>query len=262
MPEPSSTHAIVIPTYNTGPKLVETVKDALSRWAPVCVVVDGSTDGSQEPVLEMARENPGLHIIEFEMNRGKGAAVLKGVEYLVEQGITHVLAMDSDGQHNPDAIVEMMELSRANPDCMILGQPIFDESAPRIRVEGRKLSNFWANVHTLWAGIHDSLFGLRVYPAVPLVKAMHSTPFARRFDFDVEVAVRLCWAQVRPLNYRTPCTYLTACEGGVSQFRYFRDNALLTWMHFRLLLEFMARSPILIYERLTRQGAFGNDRSS
>ena len=45
---------------------------------------------------------------------------------------------------------------------MILGLPIFDASAPSIRVQGRKLSNWWANLETLWAGIDDSLFGIRL----------------------------------------------------------------------------------------------------
>jgi len=94
-------------------------------------------------------------------------------------------------------------------------------------------------------GIDDSLFGMRLYPAAELVEVFESTSFARRFDFDPEVAVRLAWRGVPILNLPTPVRYLSREEGGVSQFRYLRDNALLTWMHSRLLFGFLARLPWL-----------------
>jgi hypothetical protein len=72
----------------------------------------------------------------------------------------------------------------------------------------------------------------------------------RRFDFDPEAAVRLCWAGVKPINVPAPVSYFRAEEGGVSHFRYLRDNALLTWMHARLFLEFLLRLPVLLAGRL------------
>ena len=50
----------------------------------------------------------------------------------------------------------------------------------------------------------------------------------------------------------TPVRYLTAAEGAVSQFRYVRDNALLTWMHIRLCCGFLLRLPRLLWRRATR----------
>ena len=60
----------------------------------------------------------------------------------------------------------------------------------------------------------------------------------RRFDFDTEAVVRLAWRGVTPVNIAAPVKYLRAEEGGVSHFRYGRDNVLLTWMHLRLMLGF------------------------
>jgi hypothetical protein len=84
----------------------------------------------------------------------------------------------------------------------------------------------------------------------PLLKIMRKQPWMRRFDFDIEAAVRLCWAGVRPINLDAPVKYLTAEEGGVSHFNYWRDNALLTWMHTRLMLGFLLRLPLLLARRL------------
>ena len=58
----------------------------------------------------------------------------------------------------------------------------------------------------------------------------------RRYDVDVEAAVRLAWAGVPAINLPAAVTYPPKDAGGVSHFRYIRDNALLTRMHTRLLL--------------------------
>jgi hypothetical protein len=133
----------------------------------------------------------------------------------------------------------------AQPDAMVLGCPVFDAGAPALRVKGRQISNWWANLETLWAGIHDSLYGFRVYPIEALIAVMHRQPWMRRFDFDVEAVVRLCWRGVRPINLAAPVRYFRPEEGGVSHFNYWRDNALLTWMHFRLFWGFCLRLPLL-----------------
>ena len=79
---------------------------------------------------------------------------------------------------------------------------------------------------------------------------MEPQPWMRRFDFDTEAVVRLAWRGVKPVNIDAPVKYLSAEEGGVSHFNYVRDNALLTWMHTRLVLEFLLRLPLLAVRRL------------
>lgn len=251
MPTPSSTHLVLIPSYNPGAKVLATVRAALAQWAPVWVVVDGSTDGSPEQLQALAAEVEHLSVIVLPENRGKGAAVLEGLERAAAAGYTHVLTMDSDGQHPADLIPAFMAASQAEPAAMVLGKPVFDADAPALRVNGRKVSNGWANLETLWMGIGDSLYGFRVYPVAPLRRIMQANRFMRRFDFDPEAVVRLCWAGVRPLNIDAPVRYFRADEGGVSHFNYLRDNTLLTWMHTRLFLGFLLRLPLLIWRRLT-----------
>jgi glycosyltransferase involved in cell wall biosynthesis len=247
---PSSTHLVLIPSFNPGAKVFSTVQAALSHWAPVWVVVDGSTDHSEHRLSEMASAESNLRVWVLPKNRGKGAAVLFGMREARALGFTHVLTLDSDGQHPTSSIPEFMQASLASPNSMVLGEPIFDDSAPGLRVKGRKISNWWANLETLWAGIHDSLFGFRVYPIGALIGVMRRQLWMRRFDFDVEAVVRLCWRGVRPINLPAPVRYFGPEDGGISHFRYGRDNALLTWMHFRLFLGFLVRLPLLAARRL------------
>jgi glycosyltransferase involved in cell wall biosynthesis len=247
---PSSTHLVLIPSYNTGDKVYDTVRAAREQWAPVWVVVDGSTDGTGEGLLKMAEQDPQLRVMVLKENHGKGAAVLHGLRAAVHEGYTHVLTMDSDGQHPPEKIPEFMRVSLANPDGLVLGRPVFDASAPLLRVRGRKVSNWWANFETLWQGIGDSLYGFRVYPAQMLLGVMENSYWMRHFDFDPEAAVRLCWCGARPINVDAPVKYFAAEEGGVSHFNYLRDNVLLTSMHLRLFAGFIIRLPLLIWRKL------------
>ena len=249
MPLNSPTHLVLIPSYNPGPKVLDTVKAALAQWSPVWVVVDGSTDGSTAALQALAAQEAGLKVIVLPENAGKGAAVLAGISQAAAAGYTHALTMDSDGQHPTDLIPAFMAASQARPATMVLGKPIFDADAPALRVNGRKVSNGWANLETLWMGIGDSLYGFRVYPITPLKKVMQANRWMRRFDFDPEAVVRLCWAGVEPINIDAPVRYFRAEEGGVSHFRYLRDNTLLTWMHTRLFLGFLMRLPLLVWHR-------------
>lgn len=249
MPESSSTHLVLIPSYNAGEAVFATVRQARQQWTPVWVVVDGSTDGTGERLQAMAQTDPGLRVIVLPHNRGKGAAVLQGLREAVHAGYTHVLTMDSDGQHPPEKIREFMSVSQANPDALVLGRPVFDMSAPLLRVRGRKVSNWWANFETLWQGIGDSLFGFRVYPAQMLLGVMENSYWMRHFDFDPEAAVRLCWAGAQPVNVDAPVKYFTPEQGGVSHFNYLRDNLILTIMHLRLFSGFLVRLPLLIWRK-------------
>ena len=246
----STTHVVVIPSYDTGPKVYQTVHAARARWQPVYVVVDGSRDGTGEGLQAMAAGDPGLRVWLLPHNQGKGAAVLFGLEQALAAGFGHALTMDADGQHPPACIGEFIHASVERPDAMILGRPLFDASAPLLRVRGRRVSNWWTNLETLGAGVDDSLFGFRVYPIAELLAVMRRQRWMRRFDFDTEAVVRLAWRGVKPINRAAPVKYFSAQEGGVSHFRYVRDNALLTWMHTRLMIGFVLRLPMLIGRRL------------
>ncbi len=247
MPEPKA--LVLIPSYDSGAKLIETVRAARAEWPVVWVVVDGSTDGSDTPVREAAAADSGLRVLALARNSGKGAAVLHGLRAAMAEGFTHALTMDSDGQHPAAMIRACLAASRAAPEAMILGVPAFGEDAPQLRVRGRRISNWWADFETLGMGIGDSLFGFRVYPIAPLVGIMERNRWMRRFDFDPEAAVRLCWAGIRPVNLEAPVRYLRPEEGGVSHFRYGRDNLLLTGMHIRLVLGMLGRLPWLLRRR-------------
>jgi glycosyltransferase involved in cell wall biosynthesis len=249
----STTHVVLVPCYNPGPKIIQTIRSIREKWSPVWVVVDASTDGSTELLQAEAAKDERLKIIVQPINVGKGGTVLCGITAALSSGYTHALTMDADGQHPVELITYFMQRSQAEPMSLILGKPVFDASAPALRVNGRKVSNSWANLETLGMGVGDSLYGFRVYPMHALQAVMQENRWMRRFDFDPEAAVRLCWAGLKPVNIDAPVKYFNADEGGISHFKYVRDNILLTWMHTRLFIEFLVRLPWLIARRIQQE---------
>ncbi len=239
MTSPSTTHLVLIPSYNPGARLAETVTGALAHWAPVWVVDDGSTDASAVSVETLAARDPRVRVIRRNRNGGKGAAVATGVAAALAAGFTHVLTMDADGQHPADHIPGFMSASLAQPAALVLGRPIFGPEVPLERLHGRKISVAFTRLEILGAGIDDPLFGFRVYPAAPLLAALDATRHARGFDFDPEVIVRMFWSGVPTINLPAPCRYLSRHEGGVSHFRYLRDNVKMVWLHLRLLSQLL-----------------------
>lgn len=240
---------VLIPSYNPGAKGLETAIRARKVFEPVWWISDGSTDASDAEIESHFRDDPGFRLLRSPRNQGKGAAVYRGLIDAVEESYTHVLTMDADGQHPSDRIQDFIAASKAHPEAMILGVPVFGEDAPSIRVKGRKISNGWVNIETLGAGVGDSLFGFRVYPIQALFKIMQNHRSMRRFDFDPEAVVRLSWSGIKPINIECKVRYPSAAEGGVSHFRYGRDNVILTWMHFRLMAESVIRLPLLLWRR-------------
>ena len=221
---------MLITSYNPGGQLRPTVLDARAHWPHVWVVSDGSTDGSDDAVQDL-----GARLLRRPLNAGKGAAVLDGLTAAAAEGFTHALVMDADGQHPAHCIPAFMAASTADPAAMILGRPGFGPDAPAVRLAGRRLSNLATRLAAPGIVIADSLFGFRVYPIRPLLDAMHATRWMRGFDFDPEAAIRLARMGVPAVNLDAPVRYPGEAEGGVSHFRYGRDNLLLTWMFLRLM---------------------------
>jgi glycosyltransferase involved in cell wall biosynthesis len=246
----SSTHLVILPAYNPGPRLREVVAEVLRAWQPVHVVVDGSTDGSEQGLLELAKSEPGLTVEILPRNGGKGAAVLAGARHAQARGFTHALVMDADGQHPAASLAEFMERSRRHPAAMILGQPVFPPNIPAERRHGRKLSIGLVHFELLGRVVADPLFGFRVYPLEPLLRVLGPRRGGRRYDFDTEAVVRLGWAGVPVVNVAAPVRYFSRAEGGISHFHYVRDNVTLVWMHTRLITELLLlRWPALLRHR-------------
>ena len=239
---------VVIPSYNSGARLEQTVREVLAAWRPVIVVNDGSTDGSADPVINFAQTETGLHVLAQPANTGKGASVFAALNYAVDRGFTHAVVFDADGQHDPSDIPRFMETAKENPLALVMGVPEFGDDAPASHVFGHAIADFFARLETLRFGLGDSLFGFRAYPILAMIKALRRIRGGRRFDFDTQAAVRLSWLGVPNINLPAKVRYP---PDRTRHFRYMRDNLLLVRTHAWLLLRALFVWPKMLYRRLT-----------
>lgn len=241
---------IIIPFFRHEGAIAETIQRLkpfnLSCW----IVDDGSGEQSQEILQDIARrEADWVQLCGYAKNRGKGEAVMTGCARARDAGFTHAIQIDADGQHDANDLPRLLSKSRAQPQALVTGIPIYDQSVPKARLYGRYLTHFWVWVETLSFEIRDSMCGFRVYPLDTALAIWAQGNVGRHMDFDTEIMVRMFWRGARVLSVPTRVTYPT---DGVSHFRMVRDNLWLIWMHLRLLGGMCLRLPCLLWRRLER----------
>lgn len=223
-------YCAVIPTYD-NPATVAQVAARVREWIDDVIVVD---DGSAAPGLEAVRAlgESGVATVHFRaQNGGKGAAVLTGLELAQARGFTHALQIDADGQHDTTDVPRLLEASRLAPTALVLGQPVFDDTAPKSRRRARKITHVLCAIEAGTLRLGDPLCGFRVYP---IAASLAARARGRKMDFDPEVAVKLWWGRTPIVHVLVKVRYFTAAEGGVSHYQLVRDTARIGWMHVRL----------------------------
>src|SRR5512140_517676 len=95
----SGRFAIVIPVYNHADGIGAVIERARGLGLPICVIDDGSTDGTAANLERIGC----ITVIRHEENRGKGAALLTGFAALGGKA-DWAVTLDADGQHDPGGV--------------------------------------------------------------------------------------------------------------------------------------------------------------
>lgn len=222
---------IVVPVFRHAIVLSSMIKELLNLELTLFIIDDGNNEFDRK-LLEDLTKNPQIILIKHQTNLGKGAAIVSGLAAAKKDNFTHVLQIDADAQHCTDDIPKFIEMAKLNPEHLILGKPIFDQTAPLARVLGRKLTTSLIWLETLSLQVADGLFGFRIYPLEKTISVVTQTKIDQRMGFDTEIIVRLLRAGVKVINIPTAVTYP---KTGISNFRYFKDNLNLVFLHLRLL---------------------------
>jgi len=236
----------IIPVYRHGKTACKLAEKLAAAGLPIIMVDDGNDAQTKLLLEECAAKLHVVSLVRLEKNSGKGAAVIKGFQKAKELGLTHALQIDADGQHDDGRVNFFLEESAKHPSMIICGYPEFDETAPKSRVQGRKISNFWACVVTLSTELKDVLCGFRVYPVDASLRITKHPFLDRRMGFDAEILVRLYWNKVYPLFYPIKVNYPV---DGISNFRVVRDNIRISLMFTRLCVGMLFRLPLLLIRK-------------
>lgn len=234
---------IIIPNYNHAQGFDALVARLLVHGLPVIVINDGSNAGTTLVLQQLDRTHPGVEVLHSAANQGKGAAVMTGLRRSAERGFSHALQIDADGQHDLNDLDAFLALARQHPEAAICGCPVFDGSVPLGRKLARYLTHVCVWLETLSLQIRDSMCGFRVYPLDATLRVLDQHDVGKRMDFDIEILVRLYWDNVPVIPKNTRVIYPV---DGLSNFRLWQDNWLITRMHVRLIAGMLMRSPQLL----------------
>ena len=218
--------ACVIPHYDHLATVFDVAAGARKHLDDVRVVDDGSTALPEDFAARLAEL--GVASIRHERNLGKGAALLTAARKLEADGVTHMIVLDADGQHDPDDLPRFAEAVREHPEALIVGCRDFEhaENVPGSSRFGRSFSNFWCRLET---GVKcaDTQSGFRAYP----VKGLTSLRFyCRRYNFEIEALVKLLWAGYELCEVPIPVFYDVPGKR-VSHFDPWKDNLRLSLLH-------------------------------
>lgn len=236
----------VVPVYNHHTCLDAVVTALRGHGLPVFLVNDGS-DAATCDVLETLSARAGVACLHRERNRGKGAAVMAGIAHAGEEGFTHALQVDADGQHDLGDVPRLLAMAAGHPGYLVSGCPQYDDSVPAIRFYGRYLTHAMVWLETLSLSLRDSMCGFRVYPIAPTLALGRRVRIGRRMDFDTDIMVRLYWAGTPSLFIPTRVRYP---DDGISHYRMLADNGRMMWLHARLFFGMLLRARKLISRRL------------
>jgi len=239
----------VIPVYNHGSTVESVVKVLQEHKLATILVDDGSNNATQTILENIDRRYDNCYLIRLEANTGKGGAVIAGLREAFKTGYSHALQVDADGQHDLHNISAFLKHSLTYPERIVAGFPEYDEDAPKSRVVGRRITNFFVSLETLSRDIPDAMCGFRIYPIKPALQSLKAIHIDKRMGFDIEILVRIHWR-------KTPIDFLTIKvnypKDGISNFRMVRDNIAISLVHTKLLFGMIFRLPILIGHSICR----------
>lgn len=207
-------YCVILPTYNNSGTLADVVERALKVCPDVIVVNDGSTDNTQTELCGLD-----VTVLNHDRNRGKGRALKTGLAYAAQNGFTHAVTIDSDGQHFPEDIPAMIETSLQHPDDIIVGcRNLTTENMPRQNTFANRFSNFWFRLQTA-RKLEDTQSGFRVYP----LDSLHGMGLiTSRYEAELELLVFAAWHGVGVQGVPVHVWYAPVGER-VSHFRPFWD---------------------------------------
>lgn len=229
------TVCVLLPVYNNEKSIAHVIQSILEYTPNLIVINDGSTDNTEKEI----QKHKLLSYITLPKNQGKGAALNTGFREALRLGFDHTITLDGDGQHDAKDIPTFLSAIVQDPSALYIGsRDMNSENVPGKSSFGNKFSNFWFWVET-GIKLPDTQSGYRAYPLLPM-SALHF--FSKKYEFEIEVPVRLAW-KMMPIKSVPIDVYYPPPEERVTHFRPFKDffrisvlNTILTliallWIH-------------------------------
>lgn len=218
--------AVLIPALDCGATVAEVVRGARAILPTVVVVNDGSSDETAACAAAA-----GATVLDHAVTRGKGAALLTGMNWLHQRGAARVVTMDGDGQHLASEIEKLLACSAAEPGALVVGARQIETAVSRARLFGNRFANRWVEI-ACGQTLPDTQSGFRLYP---LPETLALGVRARHFGFETEVLIRAARAGI-PIRSVPVRVYYPPIAERVSHFRPFVDTLRIILVVLGLIL--------------------------
>jgi glycosyltransferase involved in cell wall biosynthesis len=203
----------LIPAYNEARRILPVIRATQPHVSEVVVIDDGSSDDTAA-VAEMA----GARVLRHAGNRGKGAAIVTGLQHLAESGADYAIFLDADGQHDPAEMPSFLSAARETGAGIVIGNRMqHTEQMPWLRRTANRLTS-WVTGRLARQPVPDSQCGYRlVHRAV--LPALHLA--TSHFETETEMLIQAGRAGHRIASVPVKTIYFA---GRSSRIRPWRDT--------------------------------------
>jgi len=225
---------IIIPAYQPGEQLVSVIDRLQELGAARIVVINDGSSLDCDTVFNKISAMSVVHVLEHAENRGKGAALRTGFQYVLDHvaGCGSVVTADADGQHRPDDIIGVQQAAMTYPDRLILGVRQFDGDVPWRSRFGNTMTKTVCRL-LFRRRLTDTQTGLRAIPQKMLARLIALK--SQRYSFELEMLVFLIREGI--LLQEVPIRTVYEGNNDTSHFRPVRDSVAIYSTLFRLWLK-------------------------
>ena len=238
----------LIPAYEPDAKIIDLTKELKDRRFDVVVVDDGSGPDYADLFERLSRD---ATVLTHKENRGKGAALKTGLEYIgkymayTESVLTGtgtetvsgrdavIVTADADGQHLPEDIERVAEIAAARPSALVLGSRALAGDIPARSRFGNTVTR---HVYSAATGVkvHDTQTGLRAFHRSMIPRLLKIE--GERYEYEINMLMQLASEGVPIIEERIETVYEDNNSG--SHFKTFRDSFRV----YKEILKFSASS--------------------
>lgn len=190
--------SIIIPVFNEQKTILKVLDNLSCVSIPnvekeIIVVDDGSTDNTYKLLNKYAENKNGIIVLKHQINKGKGAAVVTGIQKVKGD---YIIIQDADLEYDPQFIPKLIQALNGSSDKVVYGTRLNrfpnlfrDEKNPLFLLHflgNRLLSLLTSILYGQW--ITDMETGYKLFPK----KALENINLnAKGFEFEPEITAKL-----------------------------------------------------------------------
>ena len=229
----------LIPAYKPNIQLLEFVKGIEEHGMDCLIVNDGSGEEYLSLFHKIERETE-ARVLSFPENRGKGAALKAGLEYLQKenaglQGDFTIITLDADGQHLLKDALNLLSVAEEKKDTLILGSRTQSKDSP---LRSRIGNGITKEVFNLCTGVEvkDTQTGMRAFSGKMIPEMLDIS--GERYEYEMNVLLFLAKEGVPMEEVPIETVYIN--DNAESHFDTVKDSYRI----YKQILKFSASSLV------------------